>query len=89
MTRDADPSVRLQLAMTLGETDNAKAVDALLALAHQHGSQRWMTAAILSSSNDHAGKLLHGLLQEKEVSKNAPTLLQSLAATVAGRRDDP
>jgi putative heme-binding domain-containing protein len=89
MTGDADPSVRLQLAMTLGESGNAKAVEALLTLAQQHGSERWMAAAILSSSNDYVGKLLLGLLQQQEASKNARTLLQHLAATVAGRRDVP
>jgi len=87
MTGDADPSVRLQLAMTLGESGNTKAVEALLTLARQHGSKRWMAAAILSSSYDHSGKLLLGLLQQTEASKKGRTLLQPLASTVAGRRD--
>jgi len=87
MTGDADPSVRLQLAMTLGESGNTKAVEALLTLARQHGGERWMATAILSSSRDHAGKLLFDLLQQAEASENGRTLLQPLAATVAGRRD--
>ncbi len=87
MTGDADPSVRLQLAMTLGQSDDATAVEALRTLAHQHGSDRWMATAILSSSHDHAGKLLLGLLRQAELSQGARAVLQPLAATVAGRRD--
>jgi putative membrane-bound dehydrogenase-like protein len=87
LTDDADPSVRLQLAMTLGESTGDQALDALLTLARQHGSERWMAAGILSSSQDHGGDLLLGLLRQLELSDGARTLLQPLAATVAGRRD--
>ena len=46
MADDDDPSVRLQLAMSLGESSSDRAVDALLALAAAHGSERWMATAI-------------------------------------------
>jgi len=87
MTADTDPSVRLQLAMTLGELNDSTGVETLLTLAREHGSDRWMAAAILSSSNDHAGELLLGLLRQAARTDGARALLQPLAATVAGRRD--
>jgi putative membrane-bound dehydrogenase-like protein len=87
MTSDPDPSVRLQLAMTLGESSNEAAVDALLTLAQKHGSERWMNTAVLSSSREHAGELLLALLQSSKASKAAQSLLQPLATTVASRRD--
>ncbi|MCH8244698.1 HEAT repeat domain-containing protein [Patescibacteria group bacterium] len=58
MTGDGDASVRLQLAMTLGETGDRRASEALLKLATQHGRQRWMAAAILSSAKENAHALL-------------------------------
>ena len=89
MTDDPDPRVRLQLAMTLGESRDRRATDALLELARQHGGERWMPAAILSSSRDSAGALLVALLESAEPESEASVLLSPLAATVAGRRDGP
>jgi putative membrane-bound dehydrogenase-like protein len=87
MTGDADPAVRLQLAMTLGELDDARVVETLLKLAREHGSERWMAAAILSSSSSRAGDVLAGLLRQVEHTQGARALLEPLATTVAGRRD--
>jgi putative membrane-bound dehydrogenase-like protein len=87
MTNDPDPSARLQLAMTLGESSVPRAVDALLTLAREHGSERWMATAILSSASNHAGELLFGLLRQAERTDGTRALLQPLAATVAGQRD--
>ena len=86
MTGDPDPSVRLQLAMTCGESRSPQAVDALLVLAGQHGDERWMPTAILSSATDHTGELLIGLLR-RSANEKTRGLLQPLSATIAGRRD--
>ena len=88
-TNDSDPSVRLQLAMTLGESSDAAATGALLKLSQLHGDQRWMPAAILSSVNDSAGSLLNGLLTAPNDSKKPTSLLAPLARTLGGRRDGP
>jgi len=74
MTDDADPGVRLQLTMTLGESSRAKAVETMLTLVREHGNERWMAAAILSSSNNHAGELLFGLLRQAKQDDNARLL---------------
>ena len=87
MTDDPDSSVRLQLAMTLGESHSQRAVGALLMLAEQYGGERWMAAAILSSCSRHAGEFLLSLLQQTQQTTNTVTLLQPLAATVASQRD--
>ncbi len=89
MTDDDDPSVRLQVAMTLGESSDERAIGALLTLAREHGDERWMPAAILSSARDSAGTLLLDLLNKPKLSKDAKELLTPLAATLAGRRDVP
>jgi putative membrane-bound dehydrogenase-like protein len=87
MTGDADPSVRLQLAMTLGQSRDPSAVEALLTLARQRGSERWMSTAILSSSRDNAGAMLLRLLSRTEWTPGERALLTPLATTMGGRRD--
>ena len=85
---DEDPRVRLQVAMTLGESESLQATEALLRLATKYGNERWMDAAILSSSVSRAGDLLIGLLgQSNAIGESA--LLRALAATVAGQEDFP
>ena len=88
MNQDPDPRVRLQLAMTLGESKDTWPVESLIDLAGRHGSDGWMAAAILSSSNNrNGGRLLLGLLGKIELSPGARALLKPLATTVGGRRD--
>ena len=86
MIGDADPRVRLQLAMTLGETTAPPALEALQELALRHGTERWMDAAILSSTVTSAGKVLLPLLA-RSAAGAAVKLLGPLAQTVAGSRD--
>ena len=88
MSQDPDPRVRLQLAMTLGESKDTWSVEPLKDLAERHGGDRWMATAILSSVNNrNGGRLLLGLLDRIEVSPGARDLLEPLAKTVGGRRD--
>ena len=84
---DEDPSVRLQLAMTLGESTDGRVNGALLTLANRHGGEQWMAAAILSSSQHRAADLLADLLQQTQLGRHPQALLRPLAATVAGQRD--
>ena len=89
MTSEQDPRVRLELALALGESNDPRAAAALLRLARQHGDQRWMSAAILSSAGDNAGAMLIGLLRDQSRGNHGDKLLRPLAATIAGRRDGP
>jgi putative membrane-bound dehydrogenase-like protein len=52
MTEDDEPLALIQLALTLGESRSKKAVQALEALAKEHGGLRWMNTAIQSSQGD-------------------------------------
>ncbi len=87
---DVDSSVRLQAAMSLGETSFGSASSILpqgqrhplLPFAVQHSDQRWMDVAILSSVRNVAGKLLEYLLvTQTSHSQSLMKLLQPLAAT--------
>ncbi|MBJ06478.1 MAG: hypothetical protein CMO40_05070 [Verrucomicrobiaceae bacterium] len=88
MSEDPDPRVRLELAMTLGESGESWPVAPLIELAVRHGKDGWMSTAILSSANSrNGGRLLLGLLDRIELSPGARSLLEPLAKTVGGRRD--
>ena len=87
MTDDPDPRVRLQLAMTLGETSDRRGVEALVGLALQHADDRWMPSAILSSANESAGALLARLLKTPDLTAGANSMFSPLTATISGRRD--
>lgn len=59
---DADPMVRFQAALTLGEAnDDPKALEALASIAARDGADRWTRAAVLSSIAGRAGDLLEVL----------------------------
>ena len=83
---DPDPSVRLQAALTLGESSSPVATEALITLAETYGTERWMAAAIVSSSHRRAGELLAALLSAERLSDGAQAVLTPLAKTVAGKR---
>src|SRR5262249_708250 len=51
LVTDADPAVRMQLAYTLGEWDDARAGDALGQLALRDADDRFLSAAVISSVN--------------------------------------
>lgn len=88
LTDDPDPRVRLQAALTLGETRDPRALDALSRFATQHGDERWSSAAIISSVASTADALLDKLLAEKPLTSGAAAVLSPLAETVGARRDD-
>ncbi len=78
--------VRLQAALTLGESKTTAADSALMELARRAGREQWMAAAILSGARDRSGRLLAGLLSGKTVEGGGRELVGSLAATLGGRR---
>jgi putative heme-binding domain-containing protein len=80
--------VRLQLAFTLGESKDAKGLDALARLARREGNDHWMQAAILSAVPTRSGRLAEILIREKDEKGIGVTLLRPLAG-VAGARNQP
>lgn len=85
---DADAGVRLQIAMSLGESTDPRALEALAHLGAEHGDERWMVAAITSSCAESAHRLLDRLLRRAGGVGRGAALIGSLSATVGARRSD-
>jgi putative membrane-bound dehydrogenase-like protein len=80
---DRDPKVRLQLAFSLGESTDPRALATLARLANDDGEDRWVQAAILSAVPDRSGQLTEILVRSG--GERGLALLGPLAA-VAGAR---
>ncbi len=61
---ETDPNVLIQLALSLGETTDLRAVKALAMLAAKHGGIPWMDSAVLSSIGSISGPFLKVALVE-------------------------
>lgn len=87
LSSDDAPLVRLQAALSLGESRDARVISALLRLARTHGDAPWMIPALLSAVPGRAGLLLAELLRTPAEIEKAELLLTPLAAAIAARRD--
>ncbi len=61
---DPAPRVRFQTALSLGETDDPSALEALASIARRDGADLWLRTAVLSSVSNRSGALLARLLSE-------------------------
>ena len=84
---DESPRVRLQLALTLGETSDPRAAATLAALALECGDDPWMSAAILCSSASSAAPMLATMLANGENAREHQTMIHSLGS-IAGASGD-
>lgn len=86
---DPSPVVRLQLALTLGETDDPRAINVLADLVKRFGDDYWLQTAVLSSTSNSTDRVLAQLLRDSSVaaSKHGPGILQQMAMVV-GARDE-
>ncbi len=83
----ADPAVRLQVALALGESQRPESGAALAALAASTlrnadvSLDRYVLTAILSSAKDHAGAIFKSVLAElpKASESNSPPMIAFLA----------
>lgn len=89
LTREPDPALLLQLALSLGESTNARALTALASLAREHGELGWMPNAILTSLHQRGGLMLETLLQAPEHLGAGQALLEPLCTTIGARREGP
>jgi putative membrane-bound dehydrogenase-like protein len=91
LARDPSFRVRLQAAFTLGEIEGQEAGDELLALLRKEGADRFLVAAVLSSSGRHAARMLSLLTSKEEENRRPLTVpegvLQSLLRVVARKGD--
>src|SRR5262249_27132358 len=83
---DKEPMVRLQLALSLGESRDARVLSALVGLARSHGDEPWMAPAILTAVPGRGGALLAELLRSPAELGKSEGLLQPLCAAIANRR---
>ncbi|MFO0898298.1 MAG: PVC-type heme-binding CxxCH protein [Pirellulales bacterium] len=80
-----DPRLLLQLALSLGESADARAAAALVSLARDHGHIRWLPAAILSGARGRDVALATSLLAN--LGPQGDAVLGPLSAAIAVRRN--
>jgi putative membrane-bound dehydrogenase-like protein len=66
---DPDDRVRFRVALTLGETEDPRAIDALASIARRDGAQQWMRAAILSSVRERSNEFLRAFVASPPSSR--------------------
>jgi putative membrane-bound dehydrogenase-like protein len=89
LAADTAPMVRLQLALSLGEFSDARAMSALVRLGRSHGDEPWIAPAILTAVPGRGDVLLTELLRSPTELRKAEGLLEPLCAALAGRRHAP
>jgi putative heme-binding domain-containing protein len=87
MTHDLADRVRFQLAFTLGELSDPRALDALGSIAKRDANDPWIRTAVLSSVTDTSDQLLQRLLADTRfiVTDAAATMIRDLAQIVGAR----
>lgn len=88
LCEDPVPRVRLQAALSLGESRSPEAVAALSRLAARYGEDAWMRAAVLSSAAETAGALAADILRKGPHTSASRAMLRPLAAIVAARQQE-
>jgi putative heme-binding domain-containing protein len=84
---DESSIVRLQLALSLGESSVDSALSGLAHLARQYGNETWLDGAILSSLGGRCGQMLMTLLEKPTELGQARGLIARLCSAVATRRE--
>jgi len=83
LVEDPDIWVRYQLALSLGEWDDARAGQALGRVAVRDAGDEWVRAAVLSSASRRPGEILSAVLAAKLEPADRSALLEPLITTVA------
>lgn len=91
LAKDADPGVRFQTALTLGEWNSDRVLSPLAAVAVRDAADPWTRRAIASSVPERAGALLMTLLRPRCRFSEQPkaerlALVNELAALVGSRQ---
>ena len=87
LARDVDARVRLQVAFTLGELNDQRALDALAYIAKRDADDPWIRTAVLSSVPNDSDELLARLLADNAFTGNPTSidLLQELSQIIGTR----
>ena len=90
LAADADPRVRFQTALALGESNDPRVGDLLLSIARRDATNRWFRAAVLSSCATTAHQLIVQLWTDVDSSiPAAQTELLEQLAEIVGARNQP
>lgn len=81
--------VRFQVAFTLGETDDPRAIAALSRIARRDSDDQWIRTAVLSSVTNYADKLFAELIKSPAESSSKQTAILGQLAQVVGVRNKP
>jgi putative membrane-bound dehydrogenase-like protein len=84
LTEDPDLTVRYQLALSLGERDDARAGEALGKLAARDIRDPWVRAAILSSAMRQPADILKSVVALDSKMAGRSEMIAGLVATTAG-----
>ncbi|MBP87100.1 MAG: hypothetical protein CMJ64_10350 [Planctomycetaceae bacterium] len=91
LANDDDIRVRFQVALALGETDEARGAQLLTAIALRDGNDRWCSAAILTSAEKRSAAIIAGLLKHDTFAERGESarigLIRDLATVVGSRGD--
>jgi putative membrane-bound dehydrogenase-like protein len=82
-----EPHVRLQLALTLGDSHRKDSLAALARLAREHGDEQWMIPAIQSGLFGRTGQMFSELAQSPATIGKAAAMIGPLCTAIAVRRD--
>ena len=85
---DESPTVRRQLALTLGEWNDPKAGEVLARLAENELADAAMRTAVLSSAGRHSGAVLAAVLAAPADAAGRAEWVAPLVATAAGSEDE-
>jgi len=90
LASDPEPRVRFQVALTLGETSDLRAVDALAYIAQSDCEDSWTRTAVLSSTADRSDRLLVALVNKSEfLAMPSSSIWLDQLATIVGARRQP
>jgi putative heme-binding domain-containing protein len=86
---DEDARVRFEVALALGETEDARATEVLTRLALRDGADMWFGTALLTSAEKRSGALLAGVAGATHSSAGPQhgRLVRELATVVGARGD--
>lgn len=87
LAADPDARVRFQVAFSLGEIDDDRAVQALARIAARDAADAWTRTAVLSSCADRSHRVLGALVHDADfiAQPAAPVLFEQLATVVGAR----
>lgn len=86
MTKDQDPRVQFQLALTLGNVKDNRAFDALVKMASERSNDQWFRLAILSSVADSSAQFFQ-TLRAKYPSFDNKEMIAQLGSLIGAKHD--